>query len=644
MTTHAKPAEEHDFFKAMFENNSIPMSVWKWMDKSDSNSFVSTHLNKAACEARQKKPTEVIGRSMNESQFFNSDVSDAFCEAIRSDIPVTAGKFPYVHSRPERTYLVSAFPIFHDSVVALFEDVTDLEEAERKLALEKKEKEEALQAKATLLARVSHELRSPLNGIIGCTELLMVEPEHQRDYINTIQQCSISLLNLINDLLDYSKASAGKLELQQQTMVLHQVIESSLNVISLQAAQKKLHLGYILGADVPFAILGDASRLQQVLTNLLSNSVKFTDEGEILLTVDVTSQNRLLFSVNDTGIGIPKEKVKCLFQEYGQVNSSNGRAFGGTGLGLVICRQLISLMDGEIWVESKDGIGTTFFFTLPLHPSLTTPNYKDMKHLVVLILSKSESIALQLKSHLCMWNIPVVWHNTTDESSLPSGYLSQFNIVFWDFTSCTKQLHHDGKLTEDTIELQRSSAETPFVVAIVAKDFTPNQGEYAGSLRLPIKRDTIERIISFKGNKTKLIPNEPWLNYGDDHPLTILLVDDNRISIKVATCMLNRMGYRNLDIAVDGEEAVKLAQKSSYDLILMDIQMPVMDGIEATREIRKENKSTYICALSAGESKQSCMDAGMDNSLLKPITMQNLFEVIENAYFHVITNINKRAH
>jgi hypothetical protein len=247
----------------------------------------------------------------------------------------------------------------------------------------------------------------------------------------------------------------------------------------------------VLGADVPFAILGDASRLQQILVNLLSNAVKFTEEGEIMITVDVASQTRLLFSVKDTGIGIPEEKVKCLFQEYAQVSSSVGSSLGGTGLGLVISKQLISLMEGEIWAKSKLGIGTTFCFTLPLRSSLTRlPNYEDLNHQSVLILSKNCSIVLQLKSQLRMWNIPAKWHNTTDESTFSSQYLSQFNIILQDFTTCTKPLrHNDINLTEDTTELQTGSVETPLIVAIVSKDTLPDQGLHVGYvLHLPIKR------------------------------------------------------------------------------------------------------------------------------------------------------------
>lgn len=437
-------------------------------------------------------------------------------------------------------------------------------------------------------------------------------------------------------IIDYSKADAGKVELEPRPIVLSEVIESSLDMVALQATQKGLHLGYILGADVPPSILADPARLQQIILNLLSNAMKFTEEGEIVITVFKTKQEELLVSVRDTGIGISEENLKVIFKEYTQVSSSIGHALGGTGLGLAICRQITSLMEGKIWVESQLGIGSAFHCTIPLTPVVESkPSEELTPHRVALVVSKNQSHVLQLKSQLRSLNVDVVWSNSSPDTE-NEGLISDCNIIFHDYSTCTKQVHIEIEMPPLSRTQEKACLKSFLIVAIVDPGSSVPEGvSFDAILQLPFKKQTISRILMAKGKRKKASQKEVyWENYGQDHPLDILVADDNPVNIKITTRMLFLMGYQKVDIASNGQEAVDRALSSSYDLILMDIYMPMMNGIEATRRIREHDNSVFICGLSGREDRQKYRDAGMNQSLLKPVSMARLFEVLEGCNSH----------
>jgi len=300
-------------------------------------------------------------------------------------------------------------------------------------------------------------------------------------------------------------------------------------------------------------------------------------------------------------------------------------------------------MGGKIWLESEVNIGTVFHFTIPLKlDNSTQPNYEDLSFQPMLILSKNKSVALQLAGHLRLWNIPLVWHNTANISQFSVEYLSQFKIIFLDTTKLFKPLPLNTFDLPSSSSNFPSAAGSPLVVAIVTQHTELDQEVAITSIiQMPVTRSAIERVVLSKDNGEKIPMEEPWLNFEKGHPLDILLVDDNQISLKVTTRMLNRMGYHNITVATDGTEAVTRTQQKKYDLILMDIQMPTMSGIEATKIIRQYNRTSFICALSAGENKQKCLDAGMNRSLLKPFTMQRLFEVVQECNFYLHSTLRK---
>jgi CheY-like chemotaxis protein/two-component sensor histidine kinase len=578
---------------------------------------------------------------------------------VTKDIPII-----FLTSRTDTESIVKGFemgaadyvtkPFNEKELLARVKVHLDLKHALEEAEQAKEKAEQSEKFKSTFLTTMSHEIRTPMNGVLGMASLLMdtkLDPL-QQEYIESLNSSGEMLLVLINDILDFSKIESGKMILEKHNFQLSNCIKDVYNLLSFSAAKKGIELIENIEQHVPKTIIGDKTRLRQILFNLIGNAIKFTEKGEVFLNIKTIFQDNrhytLEFSVKDTGIGIPSEKMNQLFKSFSQVDTSTTRKYGGTGLGLAICDRLVNLMGGKIWVESEERKGATFFFTIDTTASDTQADpiqTAELEGKRILIVDNNQTLTNVIASKCKSWGM------LPCKAQSGNAALDEFNKTLYDKATHFDMIVLDIDMPDisglDLAQMIQNHPETyefhlVFLNPASQSNQISHQKEKTHFINKPFREDAFyEQLIQCFSNKPATQQDHSKEEeikadrLAEKHlKLKILVVEDVTTNQKVILRFLKKMGYE-ADLANNGIEALKALDKQSYDIILMDIMMPVMDGVTATHEIRKKYDSDnhpWIVALTADAfegKKEEYLSKGMNDYLSKPINFADLKNAVD---------------
>jgi len=631
---------------------SVPQSI-VFIDDSGRNSWINGYASKLfGLKSGNVLPAELSAameelrnRAVNKEDIYKRGV-----ELFRSG-EKKQDNWKWIFDQPKTFVLnVCCRPTVSENfsgMLWIFDDVTNqylFDEHMKALNLQLEEKsrlaDEQNRAKSEFLANMSHEIRTPMNGVIGMTSLLRNTPldEEQFDFVESIRLSADALLEIINEILDFSKIESGKLELEEHPFFIHRIIEETYDLLSVKAAEKDIDLLYQIDPEIPAELIGDMTRLRQIVVNLVGNAIKFTPSGEILTSIKLLAKDshnyQLEFSVRDTGIGIPEDKMHKLFNSFSQVDSSTTRKYGGTGLGLAICQRLVERMHGHIWAESEVNKGTTFKFTIRLKVNIEIKQYKqvssqtDLTGKSALLIDDNKTNLRILKGHCEMWEMHAdIAINGTDGIQAISE--KKYDIVIIDL------LMPDKNGVETAKEITELYGESkPPLVLFSSAGYFPADGNgdrkyFSAIVDKPIKQSYFNKmlldVLGKKVRKEKLEekPNPSPVVPRENHdPLSILVAEDNIINQKIVVKILKAMGY-DCDVVANGLEVLSSLKRQHYDMVFMDVQMPEMDGLQATRKLTElyGKDRPVVIAMTAGafeKDKQECLEAGMDDYITKP--------------------------